>query len=80
MADGVKLDAKWMLNAAMLSQPVDLTAIVTLSKNNPEEFFKDDDVVFTLIHKLLNNPNSDMSDMVRKEKFCKAMRHIITLL
>jgi hypothetical protein len=31
----VKLTAKWQLDAALLSRPVDLTALVSLSRSNP---------------------------------------------
>ena len=39
---GVKLSAKWQLDAALLSRPVDLTSLVTLSKSDPEKFVEDD--------------------------------------
>jgi hypothetical protein len=31
----VKLTAKWQLDAALLSRPVDLTALVSMSRNAP---------------------------------------------
>lgn len=37
----VKLTPKWCLDAAMLSRPVDLTNLVTMSRNNPEQFVHD---------------------------------------
>ena len=42
MPAGTKLGAKWQLDAALLSRPVDLTALVSLSQTNPDEFFNDD--------------------------------------
>jgi len=38
----VKLSAKWQLDAALLSRPVDLTALVTLSKRDAESFLEED--------------------------------------
>jgi hypothetical protein len=32
----VKLTAKWQLDAALLSRPVDLTALVSLSRSTPQ--------------------------------------------
>lgn len=39
---GTKLGAKWQLDAALLSRPVDLTALVSLSQTAPQDFFADD--------------------------------------
>lgn len=58
---GVKLGAKWQLDAAMLSRPVDLTALVTMSQSDPEAFFEDD-VPHLLVSKLLNSSNTSFSD------------------
>ena len=65
MSDSLKLDPEWMLNAAMLSRPADLTSLVTLSKQKPDRFFQDETVIFKLIQKLLNSQNEDISDLVR---------------
>ena len=37
-----KLGAKWQLDAALLSRPVDLTALVSLSQTSPDDFYEDD--------------------------------------
>lgn len=57
----VKLSAKWQLDAALLSRPVDLTPLVTLSKSHPEKF-TEDDTVHRLVSVLLNEKNSNKSD------------------
>jgi len=36
----VKLDAKWLLDSALLSRPVDLTPLVTMSRNDPLALLK----------------------------------------
>jgi len=59
----VKLTAKWQLDAALLSRPVDLTALVSMSKSNPSNFLKDN-VLHRLISILLNESNSLKSDKV----------------
>jgi hypothetical protein len=58
---GVKLSAKWQLDAALLSRPVDLTSLVTLSKGNPEKFIEDD-TLHRLVSILLNEKNMNKSD------------------
>ena len=58
---GVKLSAKWQLDAALLSRPVDLTSLVTLSKSNPEKFVEDD-TLHRLVSILLNEKNLNKSD------------------
>lgn len=60
---GVKLSAKWQLDAALLSRPVDLTALVTMSRTVPENFLKDN-VLHRLITLLLNEKNTNKSDKV----------------
>lgn len=57
----MKLGAKWQLDAAMLSRPVDLTALVTMSQSDPKAFFEDD-VMHLLVSKLLNSSNGSLSD------------------
>lgn len=58
----VKLTAKWQLDAALLSRPVDLTALVSMSRSQPESFM-DDNVLSRLIV-LLNEKNISKSDKV----------------
>jgi hypothetical protein len=57
----VKLSAKWQLDAALLSRPVDLTPLVTLSKSSPDKF-AEDDTLHRLVSILLNEKNSNKSD------------------
>lgn len=59
----VKLTAKWQLDAALLSRPVDLTALVAMSRTNPESFL-DDNTLHRLVTSLLNETNSKKSDKV----------------
>lgn len=59
----VKLSAKWQLDAALLSRPVDLTPLVSLSRTHPEKFIEDD-TIHRLVSKLLNETNSSKSDKV----------------
>lgn len=58
---GVKLTAKWQLDAAMLSRPVDLTALVSMSRTSQEKFL-DDNTLHRLISTLLNEKNANKSD------------------
>jgi len=60
----VKLSAKWQLDAALLSRPVDLTPLVTLSKSNPDSFLEDNTLP-RLVTVLLNEKNEKKSDKVR---------------
>jgi hypothetical protein len=60
---GVKLTAKWQLDAALLSRPVDLTALVSMSRQNPESFL-DDNTLHRLVTSLLNEKNAVKSDKV----------------
>ena len=60
----VKLTAKWQLDAALLSRPVDLTALVTMSRSSPDSFL-DDNVLHRLVTTLLNESNTKKSDKVR---------------
>jgi hypothetical protein len=57
----VKLSAKWQLDAALLSRPVDLTALVTMSKSTPDKF-TEDDTLHRLVKLLLNEKNKVKSD------------------
>lgn len=66
----VKLSAKWQLDAALLSRPVDLTSLVTLSKNDPLSFLADE-TIHRLVSILLNESNSSKSDKVSFSLFVK---------
>jgi hypothetical protein len=57
----VKLTAKWQLDAAMLSRPVDLTALVSMSRTSQEKFLEDNTLP-RLISALLNEKNTSKSD------------------
>eukprot|EP00602_Paraphysomonas_sp_CaronLab_P003967 CAMPEP_0185017436 /NCGR_PEP_ID=MMETSP1103-20130426/388_1 /TAXON_ID=36769 /ORGANISM="Paraphysomonas bandaiensis, Strain Caron Lab Isolate" /LENGTH=753 /DNA_ID=CAMNT_0027546853 /DNA_START=39 /DNA_END=2300 /DNA_ORIENTATION=+ len=58
---GVKLSAKWQLDAALLSRPVDLTSLVSLSRSHPQKF-TEDDTIHRLVSNLLNEKNLSKSD------------------
>lgn len=62
---GVKLTAKWQLDAALLSRPVDLTPLVTMSRSDPDSFL-DDNTLHRLVTSLLNEKNDKKSDKVSK--------------
>lgn len=55
------LTAKWQLDAALLSRPVDLTALVSMSRTTPDKF-TEDDTLHRLIAILLNEKNKIKSD------------------
>ena len=55
------LGARWQLDAAMLTMPVDLTTLVSMSLTDPEEFFRDD-CLHRMVKILLNESNSKRSD------------------
>ena len=61
-----KLSPSWLLNAALLSRPADLTTLVSLSQTKPEAFTDTDDassnVLQRMVDKLLNNTNEMVSD------------------
>jgi hypothetical protein len=59
----VKLSAKWQLDAALLSRPVDLTSLVTMSRSSPEAF-TEDNTLHRLVTALLNEQNNKKSDKV----------------
>ncbi|KAJ8614289.1 hypothetical protein CTAYLR_001175 [Chrysophaeum taylorii] len=56
-----KLGAKWQLDAALLSRPVDLTTLVSLSQTDPEDFFADD-TLGRMVKLLLNATDDTRSD------------------
>ncbi len=57
----VELTAKWQLDAALLSRPVDLTALVSMSKAEPIKFTVDN-TLERLVASLLNEKNAKKSD------------------
>ena len=57
----VELTAKWQLDAALLSRPVDLTALVSMSKAEPIKFTVDN-TLERLVSSLLNEKNAKKSD------------------
>ena len=61
MATRRKLGAKWQLDAALLSRPVDLTTLVSMSLSDPQEFFKDD-TLHRMVKLLLNEGNERRSN------------------
>ena len=61
MGPKMNLTAKWQLDAALLSRPVDLTSLVTMSKNTPEKF-AEDSTLERLVNSLLNEQNKNKSD------------------
>lgn len=64
MARSVKLSAKWQLDAALLSRPVDLTALVTMSRSTPDKLVEDN-TLHRLVSVLLNEKNDKKSDKVK---------------
>ncbi len=59
---GVKLSAKWQLDAALLSRPVDLTPLVAMSRTHPDNFLEDK-TLHRLVQ-LLNDANENKSNRV----------------
>lgn len=59
----VKLSAKWQLDAALLSRPVDLTPLVAMSRTHPDNFLEDK-TLHRLVQ-LLNEANENKSNRVR---------------
>ena len=59
----VKLSAKWQLDAALLSRPVDLTSLVSLSRSHPEKL-TEDNTLHRLVSLLLNERNLEKADKV----------------
>lgn len=57
----VNLTAKWQLDAALLSRPVDLTALVSMSRSTPDKFI-DDNTLQRIVTLLLNEKNKVKSD------------------
>lgn len=59
----MKLSAKWLLDAALLSRPVDLTPLVSLSRSDPNAFLEDN-TLQRLVTTLLNESNDKKSSKV----------------
>ena len=55
------LGARWQLDAALLSRPVDLTSLVSLSQTNPTAFFEDDSLQ-RMVKILLNATDETKAD------------------
>lgn len=62
MKSAVKLTAKWQLDAALLSRPVDLNALVSLSKSNPASFIDTQKTLLRIVGLLINEQNANKSD------------------
>lgn len=62
-AGGVQLSVAWQWKAALLSRPVDLTALVALSRTQPHEFIEED-LPHKIVSKLLNNASEAISNKV----------------
>jgi hypothetical protein len=77
MSKGVKLTAKWQLDAALLSRPVDLTALVSMSRSNPDSFLEEN-TLHRLIANLLNEKNNNKSDKVRSHHWNSLLFVILT--
>lgn len=86
---GVKLTAKWQLDAALLSRPVDLTALVSMSRADPECFLSssngatNDDkgrshVLLRLVTSLLNEKNPKKSDKDTKLDVLNILGNVAT--
>lgn len=60
----MKLSAKWLLDAALLSRPVDLTPLVSLSRSDPNAFLEENTLA-RLVTTLLNESNDKKSSKVK---------------
>lgn len=84
---GVKLTAQWQLDAALLSRPVDLTSLVTMSKSDPEAFLsinnqsggnpEKSNVLGRLVKGLLNETNSKKSDKDTKLDVLSILANVV---
>jgi hypothetical protein len=72
---GVKLNAKWLLDSALLSRPVDLTSLVTMSRNQPD-LILEDNTLHRLITVLLNEKNEKKSDKDTKLDVLNIMANV----
>lgn len=85
---GVKLTAKWQLDAALLSRPVDLTALVTMSRSDPECFLSSSNggsdskdgghILLRLVTSLLNEKNPKKSDKDTKLDVLNILANVAT--
>eukprot|EP01031_Cornospumella_fuschlensis_P031676 gene31676-38281_t len=76
MSKSVKLTVKWQLDAALLSRPVDLTALVTMSRTEPDSFLEDN-----TLHRLvglLNETNDRKSDKDTKLDVLNILANVAT--
>ncbi|KAJ1415474.1 hypothetical protein B484DRAFT_160093 [Ochromonadaceae sp. CCMP2298] len=73
----VKLSAKWQLDAALLSRPVDLTALVTMSRATPDKFVEDNTLP-RLVTSLLNEKNDKKSDKDTKLDVLNILANVAT--
>lgn len=74
----VKLNAKWQLDAALLSRPVDLTPLVAMSRSHPDNFLEDNS-----LHRLvtlLNDANENKSNKVIQTLIARTILPPIHLL
>eukprot|EP00617_Octactis_speculum_P020116 CAMPEP_0185769624 /NCGR_PEP_ID=MMETSP1174-20130828/55055_1 /TAXON_ID=35687 /ORGANISM="Dictyocha speculum, Strain CCMP1381" /LENGTH=465 /DNA_ID=CAMNT_0028454763 /DNA_START=6 /DNA_END=1400 /DNA_ORIENTATION=+ len=56
------LSPMWIFNAAMLSQPMDLSTLVTLSRDNPISIVQENGLMEKMISKVLNVKDSKLID------------------
>eukprot|EP00598_Pedospumella_elongata_P004268 CAMPEP_0184977100 /NCGR_PEP_ID=MMETSP1098-20130426/7851_1 /TAXON_ID=89044 /ORGANISM="Spumella elongata, Strain CCAP 955/1" /LENGTH=765 /DNA_ID=CAMNT_0027500049 /DNA_START=110 /DNA_END=2407 /DNA_ORIENTATION=- len=77
MSKSVKLTAKWQLDAALLSRPVDLTALVTMSRSSPEMLIEDN-TLHRLVSSLLNEKNDKKSDKDTKLDVLNILANVAT--
>jgi len=53
------LTPTWIFNAAMLSDPVDLSALVTMSRDKPEDILNEIGLLNKMVEKVLNAPTKN---------------------
>lgn len=73
----MKLSVKWQLDAALLSRPVDLTALVSLSRSEPDNFLEDN-TLHRLVSTLLNEQNDKKSDKDTKLDVLNILANVAT--
>jgi len=78
MGKGVKLNAKWLLDSALLSRPVDLTPLVTMSRNEPLALLEDG-TLSRLVQTLLNEKNERKSDKDTKLDVLNILANVAAL-
>jgi hypothetical protein len=55
----------WQLNAALLSRPADLSALVRMSMSDPLQFFTGDGILGKMVQRLLNNESRNSDKMTK---------------